>query len=115
MPKQVTSLRHAAIAAVVAVLLSPPMPSVAQADQRAGRTHAAAVQPHTHTARIHHQKRREAGIRPGIYGAVPNAGRCAWPYQNQFPPCMSTWPAGDPNFHGSTHPGVTFDAPWAPD
>ncbi len=26
---------------------------------------------------------------------------CTWPYQNQIPPCMSTWPAGDPNYHGS--------------
>jgi hypothetical protein len=108
MPKQVTSLRHAAIAAVAAVLLSPPMLSVAQADQGAGRMHAATMHPRTHAAGIRHQRHRESGIRPGIYGAAPNADRCAWPYQNQFPPCMSTWPAGDPNYHGS-RPGVTFE------
>jgi hypothetical protein len=33
--------------------------------------------------------------------------RCAWPYRNQFPPCMSTWPEGDPRYHGS-RPGPTF-------
>ena len=26
---------------------------------------------------------------------------CTWPYKNQLPPCMSTWPAGDPDYHGS--------------
>ncbi len=114
MPKQVTS-RHAVIAAVAVALLSPPMLSVAQADQRADRTHAATVHPRAHTARNHHQRHREAGIGRKLYGAAPNRGRCTWPYQNQFPPCMSTWPAGDPNYHGSSHPGVTFDAPWAPD
>jgi len=112
MPKQVTSLRHAAIAAVAVVLLSPPMLSVAQAEQHAGRTHAARVHPRTHVAGVRHQRHRESGIRPGIYGAVPNAvpnaEGCTPPYRNQFPPCMSTWPAGDPNYHGS-RPGVTFE------
>jgi hypothetical protein len=34
--------------------------------------------------------------------------RCTWPYRNQFPPCMSTWPEGDPNYHGSRS-GPTFN------
>jgi hypothetical protein len=28
---------------------------------------------------------------------------------HQYPPCMSTWPAGDPNYHGSTSPGNSVD------
>jgi hypothetical protein len=30
-------------------------------------------------------------------------------YENQYPPCMSTWPAGSPNYHGSTSPGNSTD------
>ncbi len=26
---------------------------------------------------------------------------CTWPYTNMAPPCWSTWPQGDPNYHGS--------------
>ena len=34
---------------------------------------------------------------------------CTWPYTNQYPPCQSTWPAGSPNYHGSSHPGPSAD------
>ncbi len=37
---------------------------------------------------------------------------CTPPYTNQYPPCQSTWPPGDPNYHGSTSPGPTFDSPF---
>jgi hypothetical protein len=33
--------------------------------------------------------------------------RWAWPYRNQFPPCMATAPEIDPRYHGGT-PGPTF-------
>jgi hypothetical protein len=33
-------------------------------------------------------------------GYVPR-GCDKWPYVNMAPPCQSTWPAGDPNYHGS--------------
>ena len=102
MPKQVTSLRSVAVAAIVAAAFSLSMLSVAQADQQAGKTHTATVSPKKHAA-----------IPRKIYGAAPDASRCAWPYRNMFPPCTSTWPAGDPNYHGS-RPGVTFDEPWDP-
>jgi len=36
-----------------------------------------------------------------------STGRCAWPYQNLFPPCMSTFPEGSPSYHGG-RPGPTF-------
>ena len=102
MPKQVTSLRNAAVAAIAAASLLLSMPSVAQADQPAKKTHAARMSP-----------KKRAAIPGKIYGAAPNSARCTWPYQNMFPPCMSTWPQGDPNYHGS-RPGVTFDEPWDP-
>jgi hypothetical protein len=113
MLNQVTFLRGVAAAAIAAVSLSLSMPLVAQADQ-AEKTPAATASPKQHAARTHHLKQRESAIAPKIYGAAPNSARCSWPYQNMFPPCMSTWPADDPNFHGSTHPGVTFDQPWEP-
>jgi hypothetical protein len=36
-----------------------------------------------------------------------NSGDCT--SYHQYPPCMSTWPAGDPNFHGSISPGNSAD------
>ena len=48
-------------------------------------------------------------VQRNLYNAAParDPAGCTWPYRNQFPPCMSTWPAGDPNYHGS-RPGPTF-------
>jgi hypothetical protein len=109
MPKQATSLRNWVVGVIAAAALVLPI-SVAQADQRTDAT----VPLKKHAARMHHPKQRKSEIRPGIYGAAANSsGRCTWPYRNQFPPCQSTWPAGDPNYHGS-RPGVTFDEPWDP-
>jgi len=107
MPKRATSLCYTAIAAIVAASLSPMMLSVAQANQGAKRTHTAA----THGARLHHRQYRESRIGPKIYGAAPSSDGCTWPYRNQFPPCQSTFPQGDPNYHGP-RAGVTFDQPW---
>lgn len=36
-----------------------------------------------------------------------NLSNACTSYQNQFPPCMSTWPAGSPHYRGSW-PGPTF-------
>jgi hypothetical protein len=84
--------------------------SVAQADQQTEASH----HMKKHAARMHHPKQRVSQIRRGTYNAAwDTSGRCARPYQNQFPPCQSTFPAGDPNYHGS-RPGVTFDQPWDP-
>jgi hypothetical protein len=105
MPKSVTSLRNAIIAAASLSLL---MVSAAQADQQAEGTPAATINPKKHVVPTYHPKRKESQIRPKTYGAAPNLARCAWPYQNMFPPCMSTFPQGDPNYHGS-RPGVTFE------
>ena len=109
MPKQATSLRNWVVGVIAAAALVLPI-SVAQANQQTNAT----VPLKKHAARMHHPKQRKSEIRPGIYGAAANSsGRCTWPYRNQFPPCQSTWPAGDPNYHGS-RPGVTFDEPWDP-
>ena len=94
MPKQVALLRSLAVIAAASLLFS--MPSAAPASQRAdGKMDAK-----TRAARMHHVRQREAKIPPKIYGAAPDAAGCARPYRNEFPPCMSTWPSGDPNFHG---------------
>lgn len=37
-----------------------------------------------------------------------NTGVCT-SYENQNPPCMSTWPTGSPNYHGSQSPGNSTD------
>ncbi len=113
MPNQLTSRRNVAAAAIAAVSLSLSILAVAQADP-AEKTPAATASSKQHAARTHHPKQRESAIAPKIYEAAPNSARCAWPYRNMFPPCMSTWSGDDPNFHGSTHPGVTFDEPWEP-
>jgi hypothetical protein len=36
-----------------------------------------------------------------IYNVAPDQPDCTWPYKRMFPPCMSTWPEGDPNYHGT--------------
>ena len=101
MPKQVLSPRNIVIAAVVGAALT--MPATALADQPAD----AAMHAKKQTARIHHPQQRHSDIRPRVYNAAPEPPGCTWPYRNQFPPCQSTWPAGDPNYHGS-RPGPTF-------
>lgn len=112
MPNQATSLRSVTVA-IAAAALSLSMLSVARADQRAQETPAAMAAAKKHAASAHPKKKQTANARK-LYGAAPNGGRCAWPYRNMFPPCMSTWPEEDPNFHGGLHPGVTFDEPWEP-
>jgi len=99
MSKQIILLRSIAVAAISASL-SLSVLSVAQAGQRAD----AAIQPKKHVARIHHPMRpvrRESELSRRIYDVVPNTIDCTWPYKRMIPPCMSTWPAGDPNYHGT--------------
>jgi len=110
MPKQEASLRSVAVAALAAASLALSTLSVAQADQRAEKTQAATMSAKKHAARTHHPKPREAEMAPKVSAAAPSLPGCTWPYRNMFPPCMSTWPAGDPNYHGF-RPGVTFDSP----
>jgi len=101
MPKQVLSPRNVVIATVAAAALA--MPATVLADQPAD----AAMHAKKQTGRIYHPQQRHSDIRPRVYNAAPEPPGCTWPYRNQFPPCQSTWPAGDPNYHGS-RPGPTF-------
>jgi hypothetical protein len=103
MPNEGASLRNLAVAAIVAAVLSLPALSAAQADQQADAT----LHAQKSTAKTQRPKQSETEARPRVYYAAPNPTRCTWPYQNQFPPCQSTWPAGSPNYHGS-RPGPTF-------
>jgi len=91
MLKQISGLHRAAVIAITAASLSLPMLPMAQADQQVKRTARAST----------HWKKAKA-VQPERYAWAPAAAqdRCTWPYRNQFPPCMSTWPAEDPNYHG---------------
>jgi hypothetical protein len=103
MPKQVIRLRNVAIATIAAGALA--LPVAALADQATDAT----AQPKKHVARTHNPVEKRSEIRPKAYNnAAPEPPGCTWPYRNQFPPCQSTWPAGDPNYHGP-RPGPTFE------
>ena len=84
-------LDRAAIAAVTMGALWWPLQSVAHADQQSTR-----------------QRWRQPPAAANAWAGTPFEARCTWPYRNQFPPCMSTWPEGDPNYHGSRS-GPTFN------
>ena len=99
MSKQIISLRSLAVAAISASL-SLPVFSVAQASPRADAT----MHAKKHMARMHHPVRpvrRESELSRKIYDVAPNGFDCTWPYKRMIPPCMSTWPEGDPNYHGT--------------
>jgi hypothetical protein len=93
-------LRAFSVATIAFTLLSVPTLSMAQTDQQKPTAHVKAY-PKKHLSR---QWQPYAGQH--LYGSAQ--GRCAWPYQNLFPPCQSTFPEGSPNYHGG-RPGPTFD------
>jgi len=84
-------LRPSVIAAVSIVTLWWPLQPVAHADQQSTR-----------------QRVQKPPAAANAWAGTPFEARCTWPYRNQFPPCMSTWPEGDPNYHGS-RTGPTFN------
>jgi len=100
-------LRRAAVAALTAASFTLPMVT-AYADQQSAHTRSASEHPKKphpkkHAAKTQPQWRQsQAASQQGVQTG------CTWPYQNQFPPCMSTWPVGSPHYHGS-RPGPTFE------
>jgi hypothetical protein len=84
-------LRHVAIAAIATGAICLPLQSVARADQQSTG-----------------QRLQRPPAAANAWAGTSYETRCTWPYRNQFPPCMSTWPEGDPNYHGS-RPGPTFN------
>lgn len=92
-------------AVIALTVLSFPTVSVAQADQPTEQPQVAKKNPKKYAATT---RQRQTDTRRNLYGwDRRSAFGCAWPYQNQFPPCMSTWPAGSPSYHGP-RPGPTF-------
>jgi hypothetical protein len=83
-------LGHAAITALAAGTLWLPPQSAAHADEQ-----------------LAGQRLQPPPIALNAWVGTSFQTRCSWPYRNQFPPCMSTWPEGDPNYHGS-RTGPTF-------
>lgn len=94
-------LRALGVAAIAFTLVSAPTLSLAQTDQKQPTPHVAKS-----NAKKHLSRQWRPNVNPNLYGSARD--RCAWPYQNQFPPCMSTFPEGSPNYHGP-RPGPTFD------
>jgi len=91
MPKLSISLGTAVVAVLAA--LSLPAAAAETTDQPAKATVAAKKHPKQHVSQVTQQQPPKASSEP--------PGCNTWPYTNQFPPCQSTWPAGDPNYHGS--------------
>ena len=100
MSKSAISLATAVV--VIVAALSLPAAAAETIDQPAKATVAAKKHPRRHVSQVAQQQKPAAWLPRG----------CTWPYTNQYPPCQSTWPAGDPNYHGSNHPGPTFDQPY---
>jgi hypothetical protein len=104
-------LRAAGLATIAFTMLSAPTLSIAQTVQQKPIAHAAKNNARKHTSdRWQHQAVRNGrlnvyGSTRGVYGSARDG--CTWPYQNQFPPCMSTFPEGSPHYHGP-RPGPTF-------
>jgi hypothetical protein len=92
--------RTVAVAATAAALWLPTFVAAA-----AGEQTGAAPLVHKHVKK--HKKPAAlpaaANNEPREAEPPPSPGLpgCPWPYVNQIPPCQSTWPTGDPNFHGS--------------
>jgi hypothetical protein len=107
MQKRSHPLRSAAIAAFAALLAFAvpslaPAPAMAQADVQSGVRANAGPAPNAHR-KAHLAKRRYAPVVRQANSNPPPSSLppgCTWPYRNMAPPCMSTWPAGDPNYHG---------------
>ena len=83
-------LRLLAIAAVATQAFWLPLQSVAHAQQSTG------------------PRVQQTPLVTNLWAGTSFQTRCTWPYRNQLPPCMSTWPEGDPNYHGSRS-GPTFN------
>jgi hypothetical protein len=96
-----TRMRAVGLATIALTLLAIPTLSIAQTDQGKLTAHVGKTAAKKHISRQWHP---DAGR--NLYGSA--GSRCTWPYQNQFPPCMSTFPEGSPNYHGG-RPGPTFD------
>jgi len=99
-------LRHTAIAALTAASFTLPMVT-AYANQQPAQTQAASEHPKKPHPKKHAAKQSQVAWQPTPAQQWVQK-RCTWPYQNQFPPCMSTWPGGSPHYHGPIS-GPTFD------
>jgi hypothetical protein len=96
MPRQPSAARYAAVAAIAAALWLPTFVAAYAGEQ-------ADAAPVVHKHKKPKAEPAAANNEPREVAPTPSPGLpgCPWPYQNQIPPCQSTWPAGDPNFHGS--------------
>jgi hypothetical protein len=92
-------------AAAIAGALSIAAPAFAHARSHASEAAATKMHAAKRHATRHHHAIAHKEIRDVPPGAPPgfqawNPPGCTWPYTRMAPPCMSTWPPDDPNFHG---------------
>jgi hypothetical protein len=87
----IVRLERVAIAVVMTGAVWAPLQSIAYAEPQSSR-----------------QRWQRPPALANVWAGTSFERRCTWPYRNQFPPCMSTWPEGDPNYHGSRS-GPTFN------
>lgn len=95
--------RGIGFAVIAFTLVSVPTVSMARTDQQSPQSHVATTYPKKHVATRH----RHPYARRNLYGWDQRPARGGCTYQNQFPPCQSTWPQGSPSYHGPI-PGPTF-------
>jgi hypothetical protein len=92
-------------AAAIAGALSIATPAPAHVRSHASETPAVKK---THAAKTHVKRHYQAIAHKEVHDVAPgapgfqawNPPGCTWPYTRMAPPCMSTWPPDDPNFHG---------------
>lgn len=83
--------RRCAAAVAVLAAISATMMSMARADKLIKNPHAA--KPYAL-----HPTSVPSGS--NTWPSTKSKDGCTWPYTNQSPPCMSTWPEGDPHYDG---------------
>lgn len=104
MSKQANLPFLTAVAAIAGVL-AIAAPALAHTRSHASESTATKMHVAKTHAKRHYQAIAHKEIRDVAPGAPPdfqawNPPGCTWPYTRMAPPCMSTWPPDDPNFHG---------------
>lgn len=95
------------LAVIACTLLSVPTVAMAQTQQQNTQKHVTTTYAKKHAAL---RKRRPSEHR-NLYGwdqrRAGGGGGCG--YQNEYPPCQSTWPQGSPSYHGPVSGPTFFD------
>jgi hypothetical protein len=107
MPKRALGVRHVALTAIAAAALSLLVLPAAQAGQP-NETTQETTQETTIAAKAHHARshvarshgHRHVARKDVAPTSVYNSDTACSSHEQMQPPCMSTFPAGSPNYHG---------------